>query len=209
MSPVRVFIVDDHPVLRQGVSTLLKSAGRIEIVGEAATGYDALALIPVLQPDLVILDAALPDMSGAKVAEQLQQQYPALPILVLSAYNSIEYVERFIAAGVAGYLLKEEASQLIINAVMGIARGEREWYSRQIQEQIVERSKSFKDGYPLTRREKEVLREVAQGKTNYAICMALHISEKTVEKHLETIYRKLSVHSRTEAVVNALQNNLI
>jgi DNA-binding NarL/FixJ family response regulator len=208
MMSIRLVIADDHPVMRKGMRTLLEDSGWIEIVGEAATGKEALQMVQELEPDVLLLDIEMPDMSGIEVAQKLHNSGLFLRILVLSAYDDIEYVRRLINCGVAGYLLKDEALRNVVQAVKEVADGTTGWFSYQIQcqlNQIIE--------YPtervLTERELEVLGLAAQGKTNGAIANVLQISEKTVEKHLDSIYRKLEVRSRTEAAVTAVQRNLI
>jgi DNA-binding NarL/FixJ family response regulator len=209
MPPVRVIIADDHPVLRQGMKTFLQTSSRIEVIAEAATGYEAMTLVNTLQPDILILDANLPDCEGVEIAEALQNCEAAVRILVLSAHDDLDYVRRFTAAGVAGYLLKEEASCLILQAVEAIARGETGWFSHRIQQQLHRLTQVICTSPKLTAREAEVVRHLAQGKTSYSIGQTLNISAKTVEKHLDTIYRKLDVQSRTEAVVMAMRDDLI
>jgi DNA-binding NarL/FixJ family response regulator len=208
MMSIRLVIADDHPVMRKGMRTLLEDSGWIEIVGEAATGKEALQMVQELEPDVLLLDIEMPDMSGIEVAQKLHNSGLFLRVLVLSAYDDIEYVRRLINCGVAGYLLKDEALRNVVQAVKEVADGTTGWFSYQIQcqlNQIIE--------YPaervLTERELEVLGLAAQGKTNGAIANVLQISEKTVEKHLDSIYRKLEVRSRTEAAVTAIQRNLI
>jgi DNA-binding NarL/FixJ family response regulator len=208
MMSIRLVIADDHPVMRKGMRTLLEDSGWIEIVGEAATGKEALQMVQELEPDVLLLDIEMPDMSGIEVAQKLHNSGLFLRVLVLSAYDDIEYVRRLINCGVAGYLLKDEALRNVVQAVKEVADGTTGWFSYQIQcqlNQIIE--------YPtervLTERELEVLGLAAQGKTNGAIANVLQISEKTVEKHLDSIYRKLEVRSRTEAAVTAVQRNLI
>jgi DNA-binding NarL/FixJ family response regulator len=208
MMSIRLIIADDHPVMRKGMRTLLEDSGWIEIVGEAATGAEALQMVQELQPDVLLLDIEMPDMSGIEVAQKLHNSGQSLRVLVLSAYDDIEYVRRLINCGVAGYLLKDEALRNVVQAVREVADGTTGWFSYQIQcqlNQIIE----YPSERVLTERELEVLGLAAQGKTNGAIANVLQISEKTVEKHLDSIYRKLEVRSRTEAAVTAIQRNLI
>ncbi len=209
MSPIRVAIADDHPILRQGVQKLLLDSGSFEVVGGAATGEEALRLVDELCPDILILDAAMPDLSGVDVAKQLHERRAAVRVLVLSAYDDIEYIRHFLRVGVAGYLLKDEASGLIVQAVQAVAHGETGWFSRRISAQLNRLVQEGISSPLLTAREVEVLYQVTQGKTNAGIGRALGISEKTVEKHLDAIYRKLDVQSRTEAAVTAIRKTLI
>jgi two-component system, NarL family, response regulator DegU len=209
MTPIRVLIVDDHPVLRTGIRTFLQSNNRIEIVDEATTGEEALERLKALQPDILLLDINLPDCNGIEVVEAVHTSELMTQIIVLSAYDDLEYVRRFVAAGVAGYVLKDEAAGLLVQAVEGVARGETGWFSHRIKMQMSQMAPLDEVKGRLTIREIDVLRHLADGKTNYAIAQALNISEKTVEKHLDAIYRKLNVRSRTEAAVAAVRENLL
>jgi DNA-binding NarL/FixJ family response regulator len=208
MMNIRLIIADDHPVMRKGMRTLLEDSGWIEIIGEAATGSEALHLAQDLRPDVLLLDIEMPDMSGVEVAQKLYNSGISLRILVLSAHDDIEYVRRLVNCGVAGYLLKDEALRNVVQAVKEVADGSTGWFSHQIQRQLNQLFE-YPDGRIVTNRELEVLRLAAQGKTNGGIATMLQISEKTVEKHLDSIYRKLEVRSRTEAAVTAVQRNLI
>jgi two-component system, NarL family, response regulator DegU len=209
MMRIRVIIADDHPVLRQGIKTLLQAYHQIEIIAEATTGQEALEFVKALRPDVLLLDANLPDCDGVEIAETLCNSEISVKILVLSAYDDLSYVRRFTAAGVAGYLLKDEAAAFLGQAVEAVAQGETGWFSQRIKMQISHLAQMEFTKLQLSKRELEVLRQLAAGKTNYAIAQVLNISEKTVEKHLDAIYRKLDVHSRTEAAVTAVRDNLI
>lgn len=210
MSLIRVFLVDDHPVVRSGIRSLLEKDASIEVVGEASTGEEALRLVDEAQPDVLLLDMELPDIQGTRVAEQIQQFHPKVKILVLSAHDDSVYVRELLELGAAGYLMKEEAPELIVEAIRGVAHGEQGWVSRRIAAQIASWMQSGGPGdIKLTPREHEVLRLVVQGKTNQAIAADLHISEKTVEKFMQSIFIKLNVTSRVEAAVYAVREGLI
>lgn len=210
MSPIRILLADDHPVVRSGIRSLLEKAGDLEVVAEAATGAEALALTQSSRPDVVLLDMELPDIDGTLVAEQLHQQHPGVKILALSAHDDTVYIRGLLELGAAGYLMKDEAPETILEAVRGVARGDKGWVSRRISAQMsawVQAGKT--DGLKLSIREEEVLRRVAQGKTNQAIAAELGISEKTVEKYMGAIFAKLNVTSRVEAAVLAVREGLV
>jgi DNA-binding NarL/FixJ family response regulator len=209
MATIRLIIADDHPILRQGVRTLLEDSRMIEVIGEASTGREALEMVELLCPDVLLLDVEMPDMSGLDVVKQLHQTSSPVRVLILSAYDDIEYIQRLMQYGVAGYLLKDEASKIIVQAVEEIAHGQVGWFSNQINHQWQRFMSHDPAKRLLTDREVQVLRLASQGKTNNGIAYALGISEKTVEKHLDSIYRKLDVRSRTEAAVMAVQGELI
>ncbi len=210
MSTIRVLLVDDHPVVLSGIRGMLETDGGIEIAGEASSGGEGLRLAKELHPDVVLLDIELPDIHGSQVAQQLKLLYPEIKILALSAHDDPIYVRSLLEIGAAGYLMKEEAPAVIIEAVRGVANGERRWVSQRITEQIV--SWMQPDGInvlKLTTREQDVLRLVVDGKTNQAIAAELKISQKTVEKYLGAIFSKLNVTSRVEAAVYAVREGLV
>jgi DNA-binding NarL/FixJ family response regulator len=210
MSPIRVVLVDDHPVVRSGIRGLLETAMDIEMVGEASSGEEALRMVAETNPDVLLLDMELPDIQGPQVAQQVHEHYSKVKILALSAHNDSIYVRELLELGAAGYLMKEEAPEAIVEAVRGVAHGEQGWVSRRIAAQMTSWVQTGEPGKAkLTVREQEVLRQVVQGKTNKAIAVELHISEKTVEKYLRAIFTKLNVASRVEAAVYAVQEGLV
>ena len=210
MSTIRVLLVDDHPVVRSGIRGLLEKVMDIEVVGEASTGEETLQIIKEANPDVLLLDMELPDIQGAQLAQRIQQLYPKVKILVLSAHDDSAYVRELLELGVSGYLMKEEAPEAIVNAVRGVAQGQQGWVSRSIAAQMASWMQIGKPGnIKLTAREQEVLRLIVQGKTNRAIALELKISEKTVEKYIQAIFAKLDVASRVEAAVYAVQERLV
>ena len=210
MDSIRVLLVDDHPVVRSGISGMLATADEIEIVGEAATGEEALRSIEQNHPDILLLDMVLPDIQGTQLAQQIIQLYPQVKILVLSAYDDPVYIRELLELGASGYLMKEEAPEGIVEAVRGVAQGQQGWVSRRIAAQILTWMQSGQASeMNLTPREQEVLRLIVEGKTNQAIALDLGISEKTVEKYIGALFTKLNVTSRVEAAVYAVREGLI
>ncbi len=210
MADIRVLIADDHPIVCKGIRNLLEPAVGITVVGEAHSGAEALQLIRALLPDLVLLDVELTDMSGIDVIKQLNEEKISVHILGLSSYDDREFISQLLALGASGYLLKDEIPEQIIEAVRGVARGETGWVSRKVAAKLSQILQKDQDGAAdLTRRELDVLRLVVEAKTNGEIGVTLGISEKTVEKHLDTIFRKLGVASRVEAAVLAVRSDLI
>jgi DNA-binding NarL/FixJ family response regulator len=209
MSIIRVLLVDDHPILRAGLRVLLSKAQDIEVVGDAETGEEALQMVQDLSPDVLLLDMEMPGKGGMEVAEELQRKGSFVNILALSAHNDRQYIQSVLRSGASGYLVKDEAPHEIIEAVRGVARGEQGWISRQITTRMFSwvQDKSMY-GPRLTDREAQVLQQLVIAKTNQEIGLALGISEKTVEKHMETIFVKLGVSSRTEAAVWAAREEL-
>ncbi|HEX7976023.1 MAG TPA: response regulator transcription factor [Anaerolineales bacterium] len=207
---IHVLLVDDHPVVRSGIRSLLEAARDIRIVGEAGEGSEALRLAEQLAPDVILLDMEMPGMSGVEVARRLQLTGSHARILVLSAHDDPQYVQELFSIGASGYLMKEEAPDMIIKAIQGVARGEQGWISRRVASRvthlITEEPKNRRD---LTPREQQVLQAIVAGKTNQEIGFALGISEKTIEKHMVRILAKLGVNSRVEAAVLAVREGLI
>jgi len=209
MATIRVVLADDHPLVREGLRNLFEKAVDIEVVGEAGDGAEALRLVEELAPDVLMLDMEMPGLTGVDVARQLQMDRSTVCVLALSGHDDKEYIKGLLASGAAGYLTKGELPETIIEAVRGVARGERGWVSRQIAAQMAAwTQEETSKGTTLTERETQVLRLVVEGKTNQEIGRALGISEKTVEKHLDSIFTKLGVNSRVEAAVRAVRDGL-
>ncbi|MEA4906299.1 MAG: response regulator transcription factor [Chloroflexi bacterium] len=210
MSPIRVMLADDHPVVRTGIRNLIEKAVDIEVVGEASTAGETLKMVMEFQPDILLLDMELPDAKGTDVAMQLQQSNSKVKILALSAYDDPVYIRELLELGASGYLMKEEAPDTILDAIRGVAHGEQGWVSRQIAAQMVSWVRGDEnDGSKLTSREFDVLRLVVEGRTNQNIAANLGISEKTVEKYMDAIFTKLGVASRVEAAVYAVREGLV
>jgi DNA-binding NarL/FixJ family response regulator len=206
MPPTNVILADDHPVVRAGIRNLLEQAPDIVVIGEASDGKEALRMVEELKPDVLLLDMEMPGISGAEVAHELMASGSTVHILALSAHDDKEYIQELLANGASGYLVKEEVPNAIVEAVRGVSRGERGWLSRRIAAQMSAwMQEGEQDRKGLTTREVEVLQAVVAGKTNQEIGLALGISEKTVEKHLEGVFSKLQVASRVEAAVRAVR----
>lgn len=206
---IRVLLADDHPVVRGGVRALLEDEPDIEVVAEASGGYEAIAMVKELKPDIILLDMEMPDLSGVEVARQLENERTGCKILALSAYDDPQYIRSLLQLGAAGYLIKEEAPEYIIEAIQGIWRGQVGWLSRKVAAKMTMWTQQYSADYGLTPREKEVLHAIAQGKTNQEAGIALGISDKTIEKHLESVFSKLGVSSRVEAAVLAVREGLV
>ncbi len=210
MKDIKVLIADDHPVVCKGIHDLLQSAAGIKVVGEATSGNKALQLVEELQPDVLVLDIEMPDINGVEVVNQITQKSLPVRILGLSSYDDRQYIAQLLSMGASGYLIKDEMPENIIEAVRGVARGEKGWVSRKVAAILGNMLGGGKeDNNDLTERELDVLRLVTHGKTNAEIGFALGISEKTVEKHLDMIFRKMGVVSRVEAAVKAVRGRIV
>ena len=210
MNTTRVVLADDHPMVRNGIRRLLEAATDIKVVGEARNGLEALSLVQDLEPDVLLLDMEMPDLKGVEVARKLQADGTAVRILALSAYDDKQYILSMLANGAAGYLTKEEAPRILVEAIRGVARGEQGWVSRRVAAQLAAwRQNKPAEPTELTIRETEVLRLLVAGNTNRQIGSSLDLSEEEVEEYLEAIFAKLGVSSRMGAAIRAAQEGLV
>ncbi len=213
MKRLRILVVDDHEVVRLGLRLLLQNRPEFELVGEAETGAQAIALVERLRPDLVILDVRLPDRDGLGVCREITQRFPGTRVLILTAYPDEEFIVRAIEAGASGYVLKRAGSRELIQALEALARGEAildPAITRQVLEQFRQRARAaqadaFKD---LTPRERLILARIAEGKTNKEIAEELFLTEKTVRNYVSIILDKLGVSNRVEAAAYALKHRI-
>jgi len=211
--PIRVLIADDHMIVRTGIRHVLESETGFEVVGEAATGAEAISLAAKLQPDVVVLDISLPGESGLQVAARLRGTSPEPRVLILSMHDNAEYVLESVRAGAHGYLLKDTAATELRNAIRTVCRGE-SYFSPPIANRLREALRGEHDTHAgslaqLTGREREVLLGVARGKTNKEIAGELGISHRTVETHRESLMRKLQIRTVAELTRFALGAGII
>ena len=199
--PVRAVVADDHPVFRAGLVAALRDGGRIDVVGEASDGREALRLVAETAPDVLVLDMQMPVMSGPEVALALRGVPGAPRILALSAFNDSATVHGLLDAGAAGYLPKDQHPNIVREAVVAVHRGEGRWFVP------IPRKPDMLS--PLTGREHEVLVAMARGLDNAAIAERLRIAENTVRNHLAAVYSKLGVGTAREAVAWAWENGLV
>jgi DNA-binding NarL/FixJ family response regulator len=207
---VKLFLVDDHAIVRAGVRALLSHHRQLDIVGEAESGEDALARVPALLPDVVLLDLSLPGMNGIETARALRVAAPSVRLVALSMHEDAEYVRGFLEAGGSGYVPKSSLETQLIDAIMAVARGEYYAPARLLAE--LAREMAHADPFrhaTLTKREIEVVRQISQGSTYREIAEALGISEKTVATYRERASEKLGVRSRAGLVRWALENHLL
>lgn len=212
MSTIRVVLADDHAVVRDTIHNFLDYASDIEVVGEASNGIEALHLAKKLVPDVLLLDMEMPGLTGSEVTQRLRALQLPVYILALSAYDDWQYVKTLLDNGAAGYLTKNEPPEIIIEAIRGVAQGEKGWVSRQVARQISARplhKLNKSEQMPLTGQEEEMLRLIVAGKTNREISATLGLSTRLVETYLATVFAKLGVNSRVGAAVRAVQEKLI
>lgn len=207
MTAIRLLLVDDHPVVRDGLRGMFAGDPDIEIVGEAADGSEAVALAAELEPDVILMDLHMPVMDGVSAIRQLVEQGSASRILVLTTYDQDSYVLPAIEAGATGYLLKDAPRDELLRAVRAVASGDSA-LSPSVASRLVEQMRNPAPDV-LTERELEILALVAAGTTNRAIARTLFISEATVKTHLLHIYEKLGAPDRAAAVAEAYKRDLL
>ena len=205
---IRVLLADDHGVVRKGVRDFLEEEPDLEVVGEAVDGAQAVDMALALQPDVVVMDIKMPQLSGIEATKRIKAAAPQVRVLALSAYDDDPYVWGLLEAGASGYVLKTAESRELISAIRAVAAGHSA-LDPQIAQRIISRAARPTLNNELTEREREVLGLAARGRTNKQIGYDLTISDRTVQNHLANIYGKLNVQSRTEAVTAALQRGLI
>jgi len=210
---IRVLIADDHAILREGLRALLNLTDDIEVVGEAVDGRQAVDLARQLDPDVVLLDIAMPGLGGLEAAIEMRKEGLRPKILILSQYEDREYVRRLLKAGVSGYLLKKSAGAELANSIRSVQRGGLVLdpaVARLAMEDAGPRAAADADPYEsLTDREKQVLKLVAEGLSNKEVAEVLGISVKTAMSHREKVMEKLALHNRTELVRFALKRGVI
>jgi NarL family two-component system response regulator LiaR len=208
---VRLLIVDDHKVVRNGLRTFISLYDEIEVVGEAKNGQQALELCATLEPDVVLMDMVMPVMDGPTATRLIREQFPRVQVLALTSFDEEEIVHRAIEAGAVGFLYKDVEEEDLVNAIRGAREGRHTLVPEAMQALMHRSARPAESATidPLTKREMEVLKLVAQGLTNPQIAEQLVISPSTVQFHVHNILGKLGVGSRTEAVTKAIQNKLI
>ncbi len=207
---LRVFLADDHEMIREGLKMLIKEHADIEVIGEADSGRAAWQQIKQLQPDIVVTDISMRDMNGAQLTKRLKQEYPHIKVIALTGFEDQNYLRQLLQAGVSGYVLKRVAAKELINAIRIVANGgfylEPSLASRVVEGYIGRQSNtSINPGGDLSEREEEVLRRIALGYSNKEIAAQLDISVKTVETYKTRLMEKLDLHSRVDIVRYALQ----
>jgi len=211
---IRVLLADDHAVVRKGIRQFLEEAGDIKVVAEAGDGAEAIRLVEAHQPDVAVLDIRMPEVTGVEATQRIKERFPQVRVLVLTAYDDDPYVFALLQAGADGYVLKTASSDELVRAVRTVHQGDTvlspEIASKVVRQATSRRPEGAADQVePLTTRELEVLRLAARGLTNRAIGHALGISHRTVQGHLASIYGKLGVNNRTEAVTEAFRRGWI
>jgi len=215
MPKIRVLVVDDHTIVRDGICALLRLAGDIEVVGEAANGREALEMVRKLMPDVMLIDIAMPYMNGLEATHRIRKEFPGVKILVLTQYDDKEHVFWAIEAGASGFISKTATSSELVSGIRSIYRGD-SFLSPSAAKFLVEdyqlEANLRKEQNPykqLSDREREILKLLAEGYTAREIADILVISIKTVEGHKTNLMSKLDIHNRTDLVKFALRKGII
>jgi NarL family two-component system response regulator LiaR len=206
--PIKVLIVDDHSVVRQGLRMFLNLDAEIEIVGEAANGSEALLKVAELHPDVVLMDLLMPVMGGIQAIEAIKSDYKDVEVIALTSVLEDSSVVNAIRVGAIGYLLKDTEADELVQAIKAAAEGQVQ-LSPQAAERLMREIRAPEGPEKLTERETEVLRLLAEGKANKEIATSLHIGETTVKTHVSNILMKLGVPSRTQAALYAVRIGLV
>jgi DNA-binding NarL/FixJ family response regulator len=204
--PIRVYLLDDHEIVRRGLKELLEADGSIEVVGESGTAGEALRRIPAMHPDVAVLDARLPDGSGIDVCRDVRSIDPSIQCLILTSYDDDEALFNAIMAGAAGYVLKQIRGTDLIDAIKRVARGQ-SLLDPQVTQRVLTRLREGPAGDPalaaLTDQERRILLLIAEGLTNRQIAERMFLAEKTVKNYVSSLLAKLGMERRTQAAVFA------
>jgi DNA-binding NarL/FixJ family response regulator len=214
MSPIRVLLADDHRILREGIRALIEDQEDMQVVGEAEDGLETVKKVAKLQPDVVVMDIAMPLLNGLEATRQIRRDFPQVKVLILTMHDNEEYIRQVLAAGALGYVLKDAAARDLLGAIRTVNQGEAV-LSPAITRLVIEdylrwgdiRPEDTTDG--LTAREREVLQLIAEGYTNKEIAGIMSLSVKTVQSHRTNLMNKLDLHDRGELIKYAIQKKII
>jgi len=208
----RVLIADDQTLFRSGLARLLQEDARVQVVGQAADGLEAVSMVATHKPDVVLTDLKMPNLDGMEATQRIVSEYPGVKVLILTTFETDSYVLQALRAGASGYVLKESQPDAIVTSILAIMAGERVM-AGAVANRVLQlltgatTPKEFYDG--LTSREIEILKLIAAGKANKQIAYKLSISEKTVRNHVSNMYEKLGIYDRTQAVLYAIRKGLV
>ena len=215
MKEIRLVLADDHNVMRRGLRLLLESQPGLLVVGEAADGRQAVEQAILLKPDVVVLDIAMPNMSGTEAAQRIREALPATAVVILSMHSDESYVLRALKAGAKAYLLKDSAEGDLVDAIRAVSEG-KAFFSPEISRVMAEdyvremRTRGAQDSYELlTAREREILHLITEGKPNKEIAVLLGLSLYTVETHRRNLQEKLKLHSVAELILYSVRKGLV
>ncbi|MCH2371155.1 MAG: response regulator transcription factor [Pirellulales bacterium] len=211
MMSIRLMVIDDHEIIRSGIRKMI-AGSEIQLIAESNSAVNVLTGISQYHPDVILLDVRLEDGDGLSALGRIKIERPQIPVLMLSSFDNPTYVARSVALGASGYLLKNAARDTILEAIRKVAVGENAWSReelRRVTGALATPRLAADIEVPLTRRESEVLEQLAHGLTNKEIALALGISYETVKEHVQHILRKVGVNDRTQVAVWAVRNGLV
>lgn len=209
---IKVMLTDDHALMREGIKHLLEFDGSIEVIEEASDGIECLQKLEKIHPDILLLDINMPEMNGIEVLEELKRREDPLKVLILTVHSEVEYLVKAVDIGANGYILKDSGSSELKQAINVIMSGEsyiQPSLLPALNSRLINRDVDQDKLQTLTKRELEILTQVAGGMFNKEIAVNLNISERTVKNHISNIFRKIDVLDRTQAAVFAIRNNIV
>jgi DNA-binding NarL/FixJ family response regulator len=206
--PIRIILVDDHPVVREGLRSILSSFEEVEIIGQACSGREAIQLARELRPDVVVMDISMPEMNGIEATAALRRELPEVKVLALSMHENFAYIKQALAAGARGYILKDSSPKDLVDAICDVHSGTLP-ISPQAANILVGHQQSTPKGSELTPREMDVLRFIARGYTNKEISAALGLGVRTIETHRENLIRKTGLATVAELTRYAISNGYV
>lgn len=215
MSKIRVYLVDDHGILREGIRSLLAREAEIELLGESETAEEGIERISALKPDVVLMDITLPGMNGLEATAIIKERNPQTKVLILTMHESEQYLSGMLKAGASGYVVKTTNSSELISAIKSISQGEMYLFPSMATMLVkdylkkVDGNRQDEDDEELTGRELEILRYIAEDKKNREIAEILNISIRTVQTHRTNVMEKLGLHDRTELVKYAIRKGIV
>ena len=215
MDSIKILLAEDHAVVRESIRESLSREAEFNVVGEASDGEEAVLLAQKLVPDVILMDISMPVLNGIEATRRIKAFQPSVAILILTAYDDEQYIFSVLSAGAAGYLLKDIGMQELVEAIKTVYKGDSVLHPT-IAKKVLQQIRSLKEGPPrdlahdtLSDRESHVLRLAARGLTNNGIAQELNLSVSTIQSHLRSIFNKLGVGSRTEAMIEAMKKGLL
>lgn len=209
MKKITILLVEDHVVVRESIRQFLEREAKLEVIGEAGDGEEAVQMASQLKPDVIIMDISMPKLNGIEATKRIKALQPSTAILILTAYDYEQYIFPLLEAGAAGYLLKDVSSRELISAIETVYRGEAVLHpaiARKVMQRLTKAEPTEERASDLlSKRELAILKMAAKGMSNSDIAEELHLSARTIESHLGSIFNKLGVGSRTEAVIKAMK----
>lgn len=214
---IRVCVVDDHAILRQGIEALISKESDIEMVGQASNGHEAIGLVQEKKPDILILDIAMPKLNGIEVSKRIKKKFPKTKIIILSMYDNQEYIYELFSCGVCSYLMKETVASDLISAIRTVNKGDI-YLSSSVSKKVINsflsigqqnNTKKATAGDNLTSREREILQLIAEGYSSREIAGFLDSSMKTVDTHRNNLMKKLNIHRKSELIKYAIRKGII